>query len=294
MSTAEEDGAPTVSDEMRELRQEKLSSALGKVKAAAKVKRARALSQENAAPSSRWAGDVVLKRWEMPLLCKDLQDANLHIPELRLDGNELTLQQTQELAQALASNTTLRVLSLAGCGLGDEHMQALSQALASTTVKQLSVWGNAIGDEGASALAAALPSCQSLQSLDCGQNHIGDTGAHALIVAAPKCKHLKSINVSYNHLSTSAVLDFAKCFEATATITFLGLRGNAKAPSRGLQRTIRRVQRLSRPRVIDTDVLPYHREFDWRRASTLRSYVYRPQHILGDELKIQALNLSGW
>eukprot|EP00730_Choanoeca_flexa_P004197 TRINITY_DN11625_c0_g1_i3.p5 TRINITY_DN11625_c0_g1~~TRINITY_DN11625_c0_g1_i3.p5 ORF type:complete len:109 (+),score=15.58 TRINITY_DN11625_c0_g1_i3:1937-2263(+) len=75
-----------------------------------------------------WSGEINLKRWEMPSLCKFLMSGDCHLQQLRLDGNRLTNQAAEQLANALSINTSVRQLDFSGANLSSVAIIKLVKA----------------------------------------------------------------------------------------------------------------------------------------------------------------------
>ena len=104
---------------------------------------------------------------------------------MNIDCNLIGNSGAQALAQALASNSTLEVLSLCTTLIGDDGAEALAEALHSNiSLKRLLLSENMIGDKGANALAESLCHNSSLNCLHLGGNpFIHKEGVHCLIRA---------------------------------------------------------------------------------------------------------------
>jgi Ran GTPase-activating protein (RanGAP) involved in mRNA processing and transport len=131
------------------------------------------------------------------------------------------------LAQAVLFNTSIRVLSLATCGITSEGAKMLSNALRrNSSVQAVSLQGNDIGDVGARDICSAvldkanpnilslnlsgckvtdggllLPPITKLESLFLSNNQISDAGALDLAKACIGCRSLQWLDCSENSLS---------------------------------------------------------------------------------------------
>jgi len=93
----------------------------------------------------------------------------------------LTIQDVENLAEAMQGNNTLRILYLTHTGLTDEHVAILARMLKNNTgLEDLTLNGNWIGDDGARALAEALKENRTLKDLYLWSNSIGTEGFQAL------------------------------------------------------------------------------------------------------------------
>lgn len=103
------------------------------------------------------------------------------LTDVTLRDNMIGDQETQELAQALTTNTYIQKINLGDNRIGDRGVQALARALkTNTSLHRLYLGGNMIGDHGAQALAQALLINSSLRELYMPWNNIGDQGVQFL------------------------------------------------------------------------------------------------------------------
>ncbi len=110
------------------------------------------------------------------------------IARLNLSGNRFGSAGATTLARALTANAHLTELVLRGNPIGAEGAAALSAALcsggsgerANSTLAVLDLTACALGDGGCEHLADALATNPTLQTLLLADNRIGDVGARAL------------------------------------------------------------------------------------------------------------------
>lgn len=114
--------------------------------------------------------------------------------------------------EALARSTTLRILTLAGCAIGDAGAIEIAR---SATIHALDVGSNAIGDVGAAALARST----TLRVLSLANNAIGDAGAAALARSAS----LHTLYLGGNAIGDAGVL----CLVRSTALNVLYVSGNA-------------------------------------------------------------------
>lgn len=118
--------------------------------------------------------------------------AQLNIPEMNLSHNRLSLNTLRQLL----NNPHLVCLKLDGCRLGNRGAQALGRALASnSTLRHLSLADNGIGPQG----AAALSQASSLETLNLSDNDIETTGVNQLL-NAHQLDSLVELDLSHNPL----------------------------------------------------------------------------------------------
>jgi Ran GTPase-activating protein (RanGAP) involved in mRNA processing and transport len=95
-------------------------------------------------------------------------------------------QGAQALCEMVCVSSSLKVLNLNFCGVGDEGAGHLALALRQNrTLEELFLNENVVAHAGAAALAAALPFNQTLKRLQLVNNPLGDAGVEALAKAVP-------------------------------------------------------------------------------------------------------------
>ena len=156
--------------------------------------------------------------------------------ELFLGGTGMGTLGCHAVARLLEKTSSLRVISLPNCDIGDEEagilassikanksnlpieciqlsfndithrgLEALSNAVwKSNTLREIKLDNNQIGDRGAHQLAAILPALKALEVLDVGFNSIKATGLNELMKAVAASKQLKSLSVSGNSIDVPA------------------------------------------------------------------------------------------
>jgi Ran GTPase-activating protein (RanGAP) involved in mRNA processing and transport len=137
------------------------------------------------------------------------------------------------LAQALLSNSTLTVLSLADCDITHEGAEKLADGLRrNSTMTRLDLKHNSIGDRGLRAIITAIhdPPHPSLVSLNVGHNQISDYGLSTLTSFA----RLEELHLGNNNITDYGALDLAKACLEKHGLRWLGLEGNQLSP-KGIQ-----------------------------------------------------------
>lgn len=127
-----------------------------------------------------------------------LLSCNDSLQVLYLEENMWSISENpiQELASTLGS---LRELHLGGNSLGDRGALILADLIASNNnLEILTCWDNSIKDEGATAIARDLTNNTTLTCLDLSQNLIGDDGAIALAAALWTNNTLQQFDISEN------------------------------------------------------------------------------------------------
>jgi Leucine Rich repeat len=118
----------------------------------------------------RWEG---IGPEEAKLLAEELA-TNTTLKELSLDCNKIGNDGAIALADALTTNKSLEKLGLYRNEIGDGGTIALADALATNkTLEELTLWGNDIGNAGMEALGRALMQNDSLEELRVVEKHCG-------------------------------------------------------------------------------------------------------------------------
>jgi Ran GTPase-activating protein (RanGAP) involved in mRNA processing and transport len=139
--------------------------------------------------------------------------------------------QAKVLSKELATNSTLTVLTLTCCNLGDSGSASLAKALLqNTTLEQMWLTCNSIGSAGASSLAWALRTNTSLSLLSLSNNRIGDAGAVAIAMALGQKSLREDLWLDDSISGTVAATETNRmntCLQPLSTINIDG--GNTKA-----------------------------------------------------------------
>ncbi|KAJ9443613.1 FERM domain-containing protein C [Diplonema papillatum] len=115
-------------------------------------------------------------------------------------------------------------VNLAGCGVGDEVVVCLSEALATNqNVVDVDLSGNNITDVGAEHLASMLRRNRVLKYLNLSRNALADDGVRWIAQALRWNKSLSVLSLSSNPFGDRGVADLAKALTANETIQELVL-----------------------------------------------------------------------
>mmetsp|Transcript_6180 Transcript_6180/g.9002 ORF Transcript_6180/g.9002 Transcript_6180/m.9002 type:complete len:904 (-) Transcript_6180:232-2943(-) len=184
----------------------------------------------------------------------DEDDCNDGMRELFIGGSGMSMEGCQAVSDMIASNSSLRVLSLSDNNIGDAEAAVLSKALSankdefalealqlsfnkltcvgveslmnsvwgSKTLKEVRLDNNKIGDRGAQLVAVVLTSTD-LEILDIGFNNITSVGMKALMKLIAENKSLKSLSISGNRLDTvgSKAVAFALAYNRSLRSVFI-------------------------------------------------------------------------
>ena len=148
--------------------------------------------------------DQLVKRKCIDLSFNGLHDANIDVlvdviqkttelHSLNLWGNRIALDD-DKLTDAIAENSTIRVLSLGSNSIEGEGGKRLAAAIkVNTSIVELHLGDNRIADEGAEHLADALASNGTIGILGAYGNGIGDKGAKSLATSFKSNKSLRGV-----------------------------------------------------------------------------------------------------
>jgi len=133
----------------------------------------------------------------------------------------------QDLSTALAQNTQLTELKLAGCGIGNAGVSQLAKVLPAQ-VQMLSLEHNCIGNSAAAELGMALQKPNRLLCiLDLTSNQIGDVGVTALAKGLSSCKSLSELSLSSNCLDDCGTVQLCSALHGCSALKALDLSNNA-------------------------------------------------------------------
>mmetsp|Transcript_10761 Transcript_10761/g.31854 ORF Transcript_10761/g.31854 Transcript_10761/m.31854 type:complete len:194 (-) Transcript_10761:310-891(-) len=152
--------------------------------------------------SNEVSGKVKFKRYGLdPEDATKLADAlrqNETVTDLILWDNRIGPIGAGTIAKALTSS--LQVLDLGGCGIGDLGASYLASALEkNSTLQELYLQDNDIGDAGAKSIARALRTNTTLRTLYLHVNNIGTEGMCELIRALKCNGTLKTLETYANN-----------------------------------------------------------------------------------------------
>ena len=119
---------------------------------------------------------------------------NSTIRVLSLGSNSIESEGGKRLAAAIKVNTSIVELHLGDNRIADEGAEHLADALASNgTIRILGAYGNGIGDKGAKSLAASFKSNKSLRGVWLHENRFGEEGSREIVEAVKKNYDIESI-----------------------------------------------------------------------------------------------------
>ena len=166
-------------------------------------------------------------------LCDDDLDVLCHVIEqskvlerLRLSYNKLTLADGK-LANAIATNTTLKRLYLYNNKISDEGAKLLANALKkNNTLEGLDLSENNIGDDGARCIAEVLAVNKTLQWIHLGNNNIGDKGAESIATSLVVNRGIGEIYLNDNNIGDKGAKKLQDTLECNHLIKTFSLGWN--------------------------------------------------------------------
>jgi hypothetical protein len=133
-----------------------------------------------------------------------------------------------DLVDALKKNTSLKRLTLDGQSISAEGAESLAEYLAlNPRLEHLGLFNNSIGPAGAASLAASLASNRKLSDLDLGDNGVGDAGAAALAQAMRRNRSVSYVRLHNDGIGPSGAAALAGMLKHVHTLQEMCLYGNA-------------------------------------------------------------------
>ena len=178
------------------------------------------------------------------------------INDLRLAHNDLVSKQDAihgTLAKQLKNNTTLKQLSLSGCGLNSQSAESFAEALTTNKhLELLSVSYNALCDDGIQHLAHALRINQGLKVLYLWSCGMTDVGLECLAKSLQHNNVLTKLDISdvsaannRNRLTEKVVPVLTECLQNNHTLTELVLPGNLRSSTASIENAVNDVRKRS-------------------------------------------------
>jgi Ran GTPase-activating protein (RanGAP) involved in mRNA processing and transport len=153
------------------------------------------------------------------------------IQELYLGGTGMELTGCQAISRLLEKSSSLRVLSLPNCDIGDEEVQMLALSIKSNKdrlpLESLQLSFNNITHNGLESIANALWGSTTLRELKVDNNMIGDRGAHQMAAIIPAMKGIEVLDVGFNSITAPGLTVLMKTVAESKNLLSLSLSGNA-------------------------------------------------------------------
>jgi Ran GTPase-activating protein (RanGAP) involved in mRNA processing and transport len=151
--------------------------------------------------------------------------------ELFLGGTAMGQTGCNAVARLLESSTTLRVISLPNCDIGDDDVSTLAASIklnkSRLPVESIQLSFNNISHKGAECLANSLWGSSTLRELEVDNNKFGDRGAHHVAAIIPTLTSLKVLDVGFNSIKTSGLTAVMKTVAESISLSSLSISGNA-------------------------------------------------------------------
>lgn len=163
-------------------------------------------------------------------LAEALESISTGLPNVSLTGQGLGHDAAKEIARALGTNGSVRLLELDSNAIGDAGAAHLAQVLQKNMdlkLKMLDLTSNGIGDKGANQLAEALEKNVTLEQLDLSSNRIKDSGVSRFATSLRSNRTLRSISLNSNKVGSKGCKQIAEALQVNRTLKILGLRDNA-------------------------------------------------------------------
>ncbi|XP_062895807.1 NACHT, LRR and PYD domains-containing protein 3-like isoform X1 [Mobula hypostoma] len=137
------------------------------------------------------------------LIFGPLNSPDCKIQKLRLWDVALTDSFSEDLAMALKTNCSLKLLSLGDNKIGDSGVKRLSGMLVELQCKllELDLYNNGLTDSSTQSLCLVLNRLSSLKILDLGGNSFTDESTHSFRRLILRCKSLKQITLTGNRFT---------------------------------------------------------------------------------------------
>jgi Ran GTPase-activating protein (RanGAP) involved in mRNA processing and transport len=150
--------------------------------------------------------------------------------QLFLGGTGMGTSGCHAVARLLERSSSLKVLSLPNCEIGDEEIGILSTSFRANKtrlpIESMQLSFNHITHKGLEALSNALWGSPSLKELKLDNNLIGDHGAHQVAAILPTLKALATLDVGFNGIKSAGLNVLMKAVVDTDQIESLSLSGN--------------------------------------------------------------------
>lgn len=151
--------------------------------------------------------------------------------ELFLGGTGMGSTGCNAVAQLLESSTSLRVISLPNCDMGDEEIGVLAASIkvnkSRLPVESIQLSFNNMTQTGLESLANALWGSTTLRELHVDNNQISDRGAHHVASIVPTLPALEVLDVGFNSIKAGGLVALMKTVAETNQLLSLSISGNA-------------------------------------------------------------------
>ncbi|GAB5357403.1 hypothetical protein AAMO2058_000371800 [Amorphochlora amoebiformis] len=161
---------------------------------------------------------------------------NRVLKKVRICQQEMTSKGAEMIAEALAVNDEIDILSLYGNKIRARGAQAIADVLThnNTGLRRLCLWHNKIGDKGAKALAEMLKVNDNIEDLNLANCNIGREGAEALAEALRVNDRLKHLDLRQNHIGDEGAIAISKALVKNEAIESIVVWDNGISEEYGI------------------------------------------------------------
>jgi Leucine-rich repeat (LRR) protein len=145
-----------------------------------------------------------------------------------MSNNKFTIKNTIKISLCL-QNSTLEVLDIRLCDIGEAGMSAIGTALVRSKLRFLKAACNQCGDPAAKAIALALGEpLTKLEKLDLSNNGVSDSAGRVFAVSLASNKLLRKLDLSENELSSETGELLSSSLRLNSTLVSLNLEENPR------------------------------------------------------------------
>ena len=151
------------------------------------------------------------------------------VKELFLGGTGMSREGCEAVARLLEHSSSLKVLSLANCDLGDNEAILLAESIKrnqSLPLETLQLSFNNLTCKGIEALMNAIWGSQTLRELRLDNNSISDRGAQVVSAVLSSVKTLTRLDLGFNSISSTGMKVLMKAVADNQQLSFLSISGN--------------------------------------------------------------------
>ena len=154
-----------------------------------------------------------------------IRQNNPYYTELMCSG--LSLENIQDLAEALKVNTSINRVDISFGKIGAAGAVSIAEALkVNKSIISIDLRDNEIGDVGAASIAEALKVNKSIIRVYLGINEIGDVGAAYIADALKVNRRITMLDLEGNQIRDEGAAFIVEALKVNRKITILDLEGN--------------------------------------------------------------------
>ena len=157
---------------------------------------------------------------------------NFHgMQELFLGGTGMGSVGCQAVSRLLEKSSSVRVISLPNCDMGDEEVAMLASSIKQNKdklpIQSIQLSFNRITHKGLESLTNALWGSSTLKDLEIDNNEIGDQGAHHIAAVVPGMTALRVLDVGFNSIKVGGINVLMKTIAESQYLESFSISGNA-------------------------------------------------------------------